>query len=45
MKLNGKALQAFVVQKLHIDFELEASLPLETKMADNSNGLRATTKQ
>lgn len=40
MQLKGQPLQAFLVQKLHIDSEL-AGLPLETKVADNSGDLRA----
>ena len=40
VQLKGKALQAFLVQKLHIDSEL-TGLPLETKVADNSGDLRA----
>lgn len=40
IQLGGKALQAFLVQKLHIDSEL-AGLPLETKVAENSDTLRA----
>ncbi|MBU6444315.1 MAG: peptidoglycan DD-metalloendopeptidase family protein [Alphaproteobacteria bacterium] len=40
VQLKGKPLQAYLVQRLHIDQEL-AAMPLETKIADNSAaGLR-----
>ena len=42
VQLKGKALRAFLVERLHIDSEL-ASMPLETKVASNSDGLRTTS--
>ncbi len=41
VKLTGKSLVAFVAQKRKIDSRM-AGLPLETKVADNSDALRAT---
>lgn len=40
VKLHGKSLAAFMAQKKKIDTRM-ASLPLETKVADNSDALRA----
>jgi murein DD-endopeptidase MepM/ murein hydrolase activator NlpD len=44
LKLMGKDLRAYLIERLHIDAQM-ASTKLETKVADNSAGLRqATTK-
>jgi len=40
IQLKGKVLQSFIAQKQHIETEL-AGLPLETKVAENSDALRA----
>jgi len=39
-KLQGAELRTFLAERLAIDSQM-ASLPLETKIADNNSGLRA----
>ena len=41
IQLQGRALHAFLAQRMHIDTQL-ASLPMETKVAENTGSLRAS---